>query len=153
VLDVLDFTAPLPGLGILAGRIGNFINGELWGAPTQLPWGVLVPGGPGEAAIVRHPSQLYQGVLEGLLLFVVVWLYSSRPRPRGAVMGLALAWYGVARILMEFIREPDAQLGYLAFDWLTMGQLLSLPALLGGLVLLTRAAIRPQASGNYSPAP
>ncbi len=148
VLDVLDFTAVLPGLGILFGRIGNFINGELWGAPTQVPWGFLVPGAPGAPPVVRHASQLYEGLLEGLLLFVLLWTFSARPRPRGTVIGLGLAWYGLVRIWVEFIREPDAQLGYLAGGWLTMGQLLSLPALVAGLALLALGVFRPQPSGN-----
>jgi phosphatidylglycerol:prolipoprotein diacylglycerol transferase len=147
-LDVLDFTAPLPGLGILAGRIGNFINGELWGAPTESAWGFLVPGAAGEQPLVRHASQLYEGALEGLLLFAVVWWFSSWPRARGAVIGLALAWYGIVRFLIEFVREPDAQLGYLAGGWLTMGQLLTLPMLAAGLVLMALSALRPQTSGN-----
>ncbi|MEN9706179.1 MAG: hypothetical protein RLZZ393_2058 [Pseudomonadota bacterium] len=148
VLDVLDFTAPLPGLGILAGRVGNFINGELWGATTARPWGFLVPTGPGGALEARHASQLYEGLLEGLLLFLILWVYSSKPRPRGAVAGLLLAWYGLVRCLVEFVRVPDAQLGYLADGWLTMGQVLSLPMLAAGLALLALAALRPQLSGN-----
>jgi len=152
VLDVLDFTAPLPGLGILAGRIGNFINGELWGGPTQQPWGFLVPIGPGGQLEARHASQLYEGLLEGLVLFIVLWLFSARPRPRGAVIGLGLAWYGLVRCLIELVRVPDAQLGYLAGGWLTMGQLLSLPMLAAGLALLLRAWLRPQASGNVGDA-
>jgi phosphatidylglycerol:prolipoprotein diacylglycerol transferase len=148
--DVLDFTAPLPGIGILAGRLGNFINGELWGGPTQLPWGFLVPSGPGGALEGRHPSQLYEGLLEGLALFVLLWTFSSRPRPRAAVIGLGLAWYGLVRFLIEFVRVPDAQLGYLAGGWLTMGQLLSLPMLILGLALLVLAGLRPQPSGNLT---
>ncbi len=148
VLDVMDFTAPLPGLGILAGRIGNFINGELWGGPTQQPWGFLVPTGPGGMLEGRHPSQLYEGLLEGLALFLILWTFSSKPRPRGAVIGLGLAWYGLVRILIELVRIPDAQLGYLAFGWVTMGQLLSLPMLLGGVALLALSRWRPVPSGN-----
>ena len=150
VLDVLDFTAPLPGIGILAGRIGNFINGELWGGPTQVAWGFLVPTGPGGALEGRHASQLYEGLLEGLVMFALLWLFSARPRPRGAVIGLGLAWYGLVRVLIEFVRVPDAQLGYLAGGWLTMGQLLSLPMLVAGLALLLLATLRPRPSGNVA---
>ncbi|MEY4762340.1 MAG: hypothetical protein RLZZ200_2196 [Pseudomonadota bacterium] len=148
VLDVLDFAAPLPGLGILAGRIGNFINGELWGGITQQPWGFLVPTGPGGTLEGRHASQLYEGLLEGLVMFIILWSFSAKPRSRGAVIGLGLAWYGLVRILIELVRVPDAQLGYLAFGWVTMGQLLSLPMLLAGLGLLAFAGLHPVASGN-----
>lgn len=148
-LDLGDFAAALPGLGFMAGRIGNFINGELWGAPTTVPWGFLVPGGPGEVPQVRHASQLYEALLEGLVLFVLVWWYSAKPRARGAVGGLFLAWYGAARISVEFVRVPDAQLGYLMGGWFTMGMLLSLPMLLAGLWLMLRARLNPQPSGNW----
>ena len=129
----LDFLAPLvpPGLG--AGRIGNFINGELWGKPSEVPWAMVFPEG-GPAA--RHPSQLYEAALEGLALFVFLWWFSRRPRPRMAVSGLFLVGYGIVRCLVEFVREPDAHIGYLAFDWLTVGQLLSLPMLLLGAAML-----------------
>lgn len=149
VLDVMDFTAPLPGLGIMAGRIGNFINGELWGRPTTVSWGFLVPGSSGEPAAVRHPSQLYEALLEGLLMFGLIWWFSARPQARGAVFGLGLLYYGVVRFAAEFLRVPDAQLGYLAGGWLTMGQLLCLPMILGGAFLLLRAQRSPQPSGNY----
>jgi phosphatidylglycerol:prolipoprotein diacylglycerol transferase len=128
-----DFIAPLipPGLGF--GRIGNFINGELWGKPTDLPWGMVFPnGGP----LPRHPSQLYEAALEGLLLFAALWLFSSHPRPAMAVSGLFLALYGAFRFLVEFFRTPDAHIGYLAFGWLTQGQLLTVPMFLAGLALL-----------------
>jgi len=136
-LDLMDFTAPLVPLGLAAGRLGNFINGELWGRQTDLPWAMVFPqSGTLDA---RHPSQLYQFAGEGLLLFALVWWYSSRPRDRGRVAGLFLAGYGALRFLAEFAREPDAFLGLLAFD-LTMGQLLSLPMLALGLWLLMRRA-------------
>lgn len=135
-LAMTDFVVPLTPIGLGAGRIGNFINGELWGAPTSLPWGmVYLPLG----GVPRHPSQLYQFMLEGVLLFIILWWFSSRPRPRAAVSGLFLLCYGSFRFLVEFVRLPDAHLGYLAFDWLTMGQLLSLPMMLGGLGLLVWA--------------
>jgi phosphatidylglycerol:prolipoprotein diacylglycerol transferase len=153
VWDVFDFAAPLPGIGIMAVRIGNFINGELWGRPTSGWYGMLVPdpaGGPPEG---RHPSQLYEAGLEGLLLFTILWFYTSQPRPRYAASALFLLCYSLARISVEFVRVPDAQLGYLAGDWLTMGQLLSTPMLLGGVLLLGIAYSRRQPSGNHVPAP
>ncbi len=129
----MDFVAPTVPIGLCFGRIGNFINGELWGRVTDLPWGMVFPfGGP----LPRHPSQLYQALLEGLALFVILWLYSSKPRPVGAVSGLFLMGYGVFRFGVEFVREPDAHIGYLAFDWFTMGQLLTLPMIIAGLALI-----------------
>lgn len=133
--EVADFVAPLvpPGLG--AGRIGNFINGELWGKPTDLPWGMVFPQAPTDG-LARHPSQLYQAFLEGLVLFLVLWVFSRKPRPTMAVSGLFLVGYGTVRFLVEFVRVPDPHIGYLAFGWLTMGQLLTLPMLAFGLLLL-----------------
>jgi phosphatidylglycerol:prolipoprotein diacylglycerol transferase len=132
-LQISDFIAPLVPLGLAAGRMGNFINGELWGRPTTVPWGMVFPqAGDG---IVRHPSQLYQFAGEGLLLFLLLWLYSSRPRPMGAISGLFLVGYGVMRFLAEFAREPDAFLGLLGLG-LSMGQWLSLPMIALGLALL-----------------
>jgi len=138
LLDVFDFAAALPGIGIFCGRIGNFINGELWGKPTDVPWGFLVTA-PDGTALVLHASQLYEGVLEGLCLFAIVWWFSSKPRPRGAVSGVFLVVYALARILVEFVRVPDAQLGYLSGQWLTMGMVLSLPMLFIGGFLIWRA--------------
>jgi len=134
-LTVTDFVVPIVPLGLGVGRIGNFINNELWGKPTDLPWGMMqAPGG-----IAYHPSQLYEATLEGLVLFIIVWLYSARPRPSGAVSGLFLLGYGVFRFLVEFVRMPDADKGYLAFDWVTMGQVLSLPMIMIGLALIAYA--------------
>jgi len=144
VADVFDFTAPLPAVGLFAGRIGNFINGELWGAPTSLPWGMLVEG---EA---RHPSQLYEAALEGLVLFTLVWWFTSKPRARLAPSGLFLTAYAAFRFAVEFVRLPDAHIGYLAFGWLTMGQLLSLPMLVIGLAMLAWSVRRREPSGNYA---
>jgi phosphatidylglycerol---prolipoprotein diacylglyceryl transferase len=165
--DVLDFLTPLPGIGIFAGRIGNFINGELWGKPTNAPWGFTVdpaPLYPVQAAEATrlcqrfgvdpcvlhvHASQLYEGVLEGLLLFVVLWLFTRIPRPRLAPTGLFLIVYGVCRFAVEFVRVPDENRGYLLFDWMTMGQILSLPMIVLGAILMVWAYRSPQASGNY----
>jgi phosphatidylglycerol:prolipoprotein diacylglycerol transferase len=133
IADVFDFGAPLPGIGLMAGRIGNFINGELWGKPTTMPWGFMVDGQ------VRHASQLYEAFLEGLVLFVVLWWFTSRPRPRLAPSGL---------ILIEFVRVPDAHLGYLAAGWITMGQILSVPMVVAGAILLVIAYKRRIPSGN-----
>lgn len=133
-----DFLAPVVPLGLCFGRIANFINGELWGKPTDLPWAMVFPD-PAAGGLARHPSQLYQAALEGLLLFVILWIYSSRPRPTMAVSGLFLVGYGTFRFLVEFVREPDAQLGYIAFGWLTMGQLLCIPMILIGEWLLVMA--------------
>lgn len=132
--QVADFVAPLVPVGLGLGRIGNFINGELWGRPTDVPWGMVFPAAPDELA--RHPSQLYQFALEGVLLFAVLWWFSARPRPAMAVSGLFLTGYGVVRFTAEFFREPDAHLGFVALDWLTMGQILSVPMLVAGVILL-----------------
>ncbi|MEO0971633.1 MAG: prolipoprotein diacylglyceryl transferase [Pseudomonadota bacterium] len=141
-LEVTDFLVPAVPPGLFAGRVGNFINGELWGAETTLPWGFEVDGR------VLHPSQLYEAALEGIVLFVIVWWFSSRPRPLGTVSGLFLAGYAVFRILVEFVRTPDAHLGYLAFGWVTMGQVLSVPMLLIGAWLLLRPKASPPAEGS-----
>jgi len=143
IADVFDFTAPLPAIGFGAGRIGNFINGELWGKPTDVPWAVVVDG------VALHASQLYEAFLEGLVLFAVLWWFTSRPRPRLAPSGLFLVCYGAFRCAIEFVRVPDANRGYLLFDWVTMGQVLSLPMILIGLWMLAAAYRRNEPSGNY----
>lgn len=134
-LAVTDFIAPLVPLGLGAGRIGNFINGELWGRPTDLPWGMVFPH---VDLVPRHPSQLYEFGLEGLALFILVWFYSARPRPVGAVSGLFLVGYGTFRFIVEFSREPDDFLGLLSMG-LSMGQWLSLPMMVAGVVLMVWA--------------
>lgn len=164
--DTVDFVAPLVPAGLGFGRLGNYIGGELWGKPTQGTafegWGVVFPHALPEPfasmdaatlraqfdsgmldAFARHPSQLYQATLEGLVMFAVLVWYSRRPRPRYAVAGLFALLYGSFRFLVEFVREPDAQLGYLAFDWLTMGQVLSTPLILLGLFWLWRSRSAP----------
>jgi phosphatidylglycerol:prolipoprotein diacylglycerol transferase len=131
--ELTDFIAPVVPIGLGLGRLGNFINGELWGAQTDLPWAVVVDGVP------RHASQLYQFGLEGVVMFTVLWLYSTRPRPLRAVSGWFALMYGSFRIAVEFVRLPDNHIGYLAFGWLTMGQLLSFPLVLIGVWLILGA--------------
>jgi phosphatidylglycerol---prolipoprotein diacylglyceryl transferase len=131
-LTVGDFIAPLIPLGLGAGRLGNFINGELWGRPTDVPWAMIFPHVDNKP---RHPSQLYELGLEGIGLTLLVWWYAAKPRHSGAVSGVFLMGYAVCRIIAEFFREPDLQLGYIAFGWLTMGQLLSIPMFFAGLWL------------------
>lgn len=153
--DTMDFVAPLIPAGLGFGRLGNFIGSELWGKYTQAGWGVVFPNGlpdqlrglEGAAlqaqfdagalnAFARHPSQLYQAFLEGLVMFAALWWYSRKPRPRYAVSGLFALLYGVFRFAVEFVRVPDADIGYIAFGWLTMGQMLSLPLIVFGLYML-----------------
>jgi phosphatidylglycerol:prolipoprotein diacylglycerol transferase len=131
-----DFIAPLVPIGLFAGRIGNFINGELWGRATDLPWGMIFPGGGPEP---RHPSMLYEALLEGAALFVVLNLFARKPKPVGAVSGLFMLCYGLFRFVVEFVRMPDAHIGYLAFGWLTVGHVLTLPMILFGAWLLRLA--------------
>ena len=137
--NVTDFLAPLVPIGLGTGRFGNFINQELWGSVTDVPWGVVFPAA---GTLPRHPSQLYEALLEGVVLFIILWLYSSKPRLAGRVSGLFLLGYALSRFIVEFFREPDAHLGYLAFGWLTMGQLLSIPMILLGFWLLLRPVNR-----------
>lgn len=143
LLDIGDFVAPLAPIGLFFGRVGNFINQELWGKPTDLPWGVIFPKAADNLAanLPRHPSMLYEAILEGLLLFVILWIIARQPRGRGVLSGLFLIGYALARMVIEFVRVPDAHLNYLLFDWVTMGHLLSLPMLLLGLVLVFRKKV------------
>lgn len=134
--QVSDFFAPAFPIGLGAGRIGNFINGELYGRITDVPWGMVFPHAGPEP---RHPNQLYQFFGEGIVLFLIVWWFSSKDRPLRAVSGVFVMCYGIYRFLVEFVRQPDAELGFIAFDWLTMGQLLSLPMILAGLIMLLTA--------------
>lgn len=140
--DVADFTVALPALGIFFGRVGNFINGELWGKPTDVPWAFIVDGVP------RHASQLYEALLEGLVLFVIIWLYTRSPRPRWAASGLWLICYGVFRFAVEFVRVPDDNRGYLLWGWVTEGQILSAPMVLAGALMMWTAYRRNRATGN-----
>ncbi|HEY9149227.1 MAG TPA: prolipoprotein diacylglyceryl transferase [Gammaproteobacteria bacterium] len=133
---VTDFIAPLIPLGLGAGRIGNFINGELWGRPTDLPWGMVFPFVDQQA---RHPSMLYEAILEGPVLLAILWFFARRRPPVMAVSGLFLLGYGLFRFGVEFVRLPDAHIGYLAGGWLTLGHVLTLPMILFGLLLLALA--------------
>ena len=138
MMALWDFVAPLAPLGLFFGRIGNFINGELWGKPTDVPWAFKVGNQ------VLHPSMLYEAILEGLVLFIILWFYSRVPRPMMSVAGMFLFFYGLFRFLVEFVRVPDDHLGYLAFGWVTMGQVLSLPMILLGFGLFVAAHRREQ---------
>ena len=145
--QLMDYIAPVVPIGLGAGRIGNFINAELWGRATDLPWAMVFPAWSAPQQLARHPSQLYQFAMEGVLLFTILWLYTRKPRPTMAVSGMFALWYGIFRIVAEFVRVPDAQLGYLAFGWLTMGQLLSLPMVALGIFLIIHAYRRQAAQG------
>lgn len=131
-LQLTDFIAPLVPPGLAFGRLGNFINGELWGRPTDVPWGMIFPKVDN---LPRHPSQLYEFALEGVLLFALLWFYARKPRPVGAVSGLFLIGYGSLRFLVEFTREPDDFLGLLSLG-MSMGQWLSLPMVIAGVLLI-----------------
>lgn len=133
---VADLIAPAVPVGLGLGRIGNFINGELWGRVSDVPWAMVFPGA-GPAA--RHPTQLYEAFLEGFVMWLLLWLYSAKPQPKMAVSGMFLLLYGMFRFCVEFFREPDTQLGFIAFNTLTMGQLLSIPMFLLGLFILIRS--------------
>lgn len=135
-LEITDFIAPVIPIGLACGRIGNFINGELWGRVTTVPWGMVFPdAGP----LPRHPSQLYEFFLEGIVLFLILWFVSNRPKPTGVISGLFLMCYGLFRFFVEFYREPDVQIGFVAFGWMSKGQLLSIPMILAGIALMVWA--------------
>ncbi len=138
-LTLADLGCIAAPVGLFFGRCANFVNGELWGAPTDAPWGVVFGGAAG--MMPRHPSQLYEALLEGVVIFCVLYALSRRvpPRPRGTFLGAFLVMYGAFRFLIEFVREPDVQLGYLWGGWLTMGQVLSAPLILAGVAVLAFA--------------
>jgi len=140
-IELTDFFAPLAPLALAVGRIGNFINGELYGRVTEVPWGMVFHS-PGAGPLPRHPSQLYQFALEGVLLFVILWIYSAKPRPVGAVSGAFFLGYGVFRFTAEYFREPDDFLGLLTLN-LSMGQWLSVPMILIGVGMLVWTWRRP----------
>ena len=134
--SISDFIVPMVPVGLFFGRIGNFINGELWGKVSDVPWAMIFPNaGP----LARHPSQLYEAMLEGVLLFLILWIYSAKPKPPGAVSGLFLLGYGFFRFVVEFVRVPDQQYGYLILYLITMGQILSIPMIVIGLFITVRA--------------
>ncbi len=159
--DTVDFIAPLVPIGLFLGRMGNFINGELWGKPSHLPWAMIYPHAHREdlayvathpawlptfrqfRALPRQPSELYEALLEGVVLFAVLFVVSRKPRPRYLVSGLFALLYGCFRFGIEFVRLPDAQLGYLLWGWVTMGQILSLPLIIVGIVLLAMSRRAP----------
>ncbi|TXR54586.1 prolipoprotein diacylglyceryl transferase [Reinekea thalattae] len=141
LFQVGDFVAPVVPQGLFFGRLGNFINGELWGRPTDAPWGMIFP--QANDMLTRHPSQLYQMAGEGLLLFIILWFYSSKQRPRMAVSAAFMLGYGVLRTAAEFFREPDEHIGYLLGGYLTQGMLLSLPMIIIGGLLLVLAYRKP----------
>ena len=153
-LTLADLGAIAAPMGVFFGRCANFVNGELWGAPTDWPIGVVFGGAAG--MMPRHPSQLYEAVLEGLVIFIVLFALSRKlpPRPQGTFVGAFLVLYGIFRFLIEFVREPDVQLGYLWGGWLTMGQVLSVPLIIGGILVLIYAAKRklPQQGSQEIPA-
>lgn len=133
IFDLTDFFAPMVPIGLACGRLGNFINGELWGRVTTSPIGMVFPtGGP----LPRYPSQLIELLLEGVLLFIVLWVVSLKPRKRAVLSAYFLIGYGILRIIAEFFRQPDSQLGFILWHWVTMGMLLSLPMILLGLLIL-----------------
>lgn len=135
-LVIGDFVAPLVPLGLAAGRIGNFINGELWGRKTNVAWGMIFPYAGNQP---RHPSQLYEFFLEGLILFIIVWYFARKPRPKGTVAAVFLMGYAICRIIVEIFREPDQDLGFIAFNLLTMGQLLSIIMFLVGIIIFAHS--------------
>lgn len=132
--NIVDFTAPFVPICIITVRFGNFLNGELWGKISDVPWAMVFPASG--SILPRHPSPLYECLSEGVLLFILLWFFSSKPRPTMAVSGMFAIGYGIARFSVEFVRMPDAHLGYLAFGWVTMGQVLTLPLIITGAVLL-----------------
>lgn len=134
LLAVTDFVAPMIPLGLAAGRLGNFINGNLFGRVCHgvFPWCAYFPYG---GDVLRYPSQLFEGAGEGILLFLILWIYSRKPRPTGSVSSLFLISYGLIRFSLEFLRQPDPQLGFVLFGWMTMGQLLSIPMIVGGILM------------------
>lgn len=143
--DTTDFLIPVVPVGLFFGRIANFVNAELWGAPTTLPWGIVFPNA---GSVPRHPSQLYEAILEGLVLFIIIWFYSDKRRPKMAVSGAFLLGYGVFRSGVEFVRQPDENIGYLLGEWLTMGQVLSSPMILIGVILLSLAYYKKSKANN-----
>jgi phosphatidylglycerol:prolipoprotein diacylglycerol transferase len=142
-----DFVAPLVPLGLLLGRLANFLNQELWGRSTDVAWGMVFPRTDPER-LVRHPSQLYEALLEGVVLFAILWWFSRKPRPTYSVGALFLFFYGVFRFIVEFFREPDAQIGFAAFGWMSRGQQLCVPMIIIGAAVFIYAYRRAENDGN-----
>lgn len=135
-LRIMDFVVVLAPTGLFCGRMGNFIGQELWGRPTTSAWGIEFPNDPG---VFRHPSQLYEAFLEGIVLFIILFVFSRKPRPAAAVGAVFLIFYGIFRFSVEFVREPDAHIQFDLFDWMTRGQILSAPMVIIGLIFLVGA--------------
>jgi phosphatidylglycerol:prolipoprotein diacylglycerol transferase len=133
LVEIMDFVLPAVPIGLLAGRFANFVNAELYGRITDVPWGMVFPQAGPEP---RHASMLYEMILEGFILFIILWWYSSKPRPKMVISGMFLAFYGSFRFAVEFVRQPDAHMGFMAFDWMTQGQILSVPMILFGIALI-----------------
>ena len=133
MITMMDFVAPIVPLGLGFGRIGNFINGELWGKPTNVTWSFKVNG------VSLHATQLYEAFLEGLVLFLILWIFTDKERPKMQSSALFLIGYGIFRFFIEFYRVPDAHLNYLAFGWVTMGQILTAPMIIIGMIMFILA--------------
>lgn len=148
-LATTDFVLPAVPIGLFLGRLANFVNQELWGAPSDLPWAVLFSA-PAAGGVPRHPSQIYEALLEGLLLFVLLNFLQAREPRRGTISGVFLLGYGACRFAVEFVREPDAHLGHL-WHWLTMGQLLSIPMIIAGIALIALSRRHGPATAGANP--
>ena len=146
--DVTDFIAPIVPIGLFFGRIGNFINGELYGRVTDVPWAMIYPY---VDRLPRHPSELYEASLEGLALFVILWIVARKPRPRMAISGAFLLGYGCFRFFSEFFRQPDPFAGLVAFGWMTLGQVYSAPMIVAGLILISLPYLRPRRDSHHMP--
>ena len=145
LFKVLDFITPMVPIGLGAGRLGNFINGELWGRVTDFPIGMVFPNG---GTLPRYPSQLFEFILEGVLLFLILWFISSKERPTLFVSTNFLFWYGLFRFIAEFFRQPDPQMGYILFSWMTMGMILSTPMILVSITILLYATQKQPTKDN-----
>jgi len=150
--NLAELVVPVAPLGLFLGRLGNFINGELWGRPSNVPWAMIFPRAPlvHGKMVPRHPSQLYEAILEGLVLFTILWLLAQRPRPKGVIFGTFLALYGTFRCFVEFFRQPDPQLGYVG-GVITMGQILSIPMILIGIGIIVWATRRSRLTPGSQP--
>jgi phosphatidylglycerol:prolipoprotein diacylglycerol transferase len=147
--SLTELVVPVAPMGLFLGRIGNFINGELWGRPSNVPWAMIFPRAPLVHGVMvpRHPSQLYEAILEGLVLFTILWVLARKPRPKGLLLGTFLTFYGLFRSFVEFFRQPDPQLGYIG-GFITMGQILSIPMVLIGIGLIVWAVRRSRSSSE-----